>query len=77
MSVNGKQVSNGTGKDCLGSPLIAVQWLASQMAKVNNPLKKGDVILSGALGPMAGISPGDEVEASIEGLGKVSMKFSK
>ena len=77
MSVNGTNVSFGQGKACLGSPIIATQWLAIQMAKLGNPLKKGEVILSGALGPMATVHPGDEVIATIEGLGEVSIKFSK
>ena len=77
MSVNGTEVSTGEGKACLGSPLIAVQWLAVQMAEVGNPLKAGEVILSGALGPMAAIQAGDVVSATIEGLGEVSIKFLK
>lgn len=75
MQVNGTEVSSGEGKACLDSPLIAVQWLATQMAEVGNPLKSGEVILSGALGPMAAVKPGDEVSAIIEGLGEVSIKF--
>lgn len=77
MKVNGEEVSTGEGKACLGSPLIAVQWLAEQMFAVGNPLKAGDVILSGALGPMAGVNAGDIVSASIEGLGDVHVQFSK
>lgn len=77
MKVNGVLVSEGEGKACLGSPLIATQWLAEQMAAVGNPLKKGDVILSGALGPMGAVSQGDEVVASIGGLGEVRLQFSK
>jgi len=75
MSVNGVNVSTGEGKACLGSPLIATQWLATQMAKLGNPLKAGEVILSGALGPMATVVSGDVVSATIEGLGEVSLTF--
>lgn len=69
--VNGKLASEGTGKACLGNPLNAVLWLADKMAEIKNPLKKGEIVLSGALGPMVDIKPGDKVEAEIDGLGEV------
>lgn len=77
MSVNGKKVSEGKGSACMGSPINAVLWLAKTFAKLGRPLKAGDVILSGALGPMAVVNPGDEVVTKISGLGSVSVKFSK
>nr|MEC6698147.1 fumarylacetoacetate hydrolase family protein [Sphingobium sp. SJ10-10]MEC6698151.1 fumarylacetoacetate hydrolase family protein [Sphingobium sp. SJ10-10] len=46
------------------------------MANAGRPLLEGDVILSGALGPMAGVSRGDVVEARINGLGTVRATFA-
>lgn len=76
MRVNGEKVSEGKGAACMGSPINATLWLAKTMSKLGRPLKAGNVILSGALGPMATISPGDEVVTTISGLGSVSIKFS-
>lgn len=76
MERGGEPVSVGAGAACLGSPITAALWLAKVMAKVGRPLAKGDVVLSGALGPMAPVEPGDVVEARIQGLGSVRASFA-
>jgi len=63
---NGELASEGTGKACMGNPLIAVKWLAEKMAELQQPLQKGELILSGALGPMVNISKGGNIKATIE-----------
>ena len=76
MEVKGEPISVGAGIACLGSPITAALWLARVMAKVGRPLLEGDVILSGALGPMAGVARGDVVEARINGVGTVRAAFA-
>ncbi|MEH0975331.1 fumarylacetoacetate hydrolase family protein [Micromonospora sp. CPCC 205546] len=72
----GEPVSVGAGAACLGNPLHAVQWLAQTMARSGDPLRAGDVVLSGALGPMVPVTPGAAYEARISGLGSVRVCFS-
>lgn len=77
MKINGEVVSSGKGSDCLGSPLNATLWLAKKMAAIGSPLKAGEVILSGALGPMGNVTAGDFVEISFSGLGDVAVTFTE
>lgn len=75
MGINGQTVSVGTGAACLGHPLRAAYWLACTMAERGQSLKAGQVILSGALGPMVPLQAGDAVHASIGALGSVSCRM--
>ncbi|TDC36926.1 2-keto-4-pentenoate hydratase [Micromonospora sp. 15K316] len=73
----GEPVSVGAGAACLGNPLHALEWLSRTLARSGDPLRAGDVVLSGALGPMVPVTPGAAYEARISGLGSVRTCFSK
>jgi len=68
---NGETVSVGSGAACLGHPLKAAYWLARTMASLGQPLQAGDVILSGALGPMFTFASGDDMALDLGPLGRL------
>ena len=47
------------------------------MVRTGAPLQAGDVLMTGALGPMAAVAPGDVVEVRISGLGSVRTAFGQ
>lgn len=76
MEVNGVIASTGVGAACLGNPAHAALWLARTMIARGAPLRAGDILMTGALGPMVAISPGDRVRAMIGGIGSASFTYS-
>jgi len=74
--VDDELVSQGTGAACLGDPLNALLWLARTAREFGEPLRAGQVVLSGALGPMVPAPPGTTVRAEISALGSVTATFS-
>lgn len=77
LSINGEVRSSGNGAACLGDPVEALRWLAVQCHRFGDPLRAGQVVLSGALGPFVPFASGDRVEASISGFAPLVVQFEE
>ena len=77
MTRGGEVVSTGNGAACLGDPLNALAWLARTARDFGQPLLAGQVVRSGALGPVVAVNPGDSFAAEFSGLGSVSVTFNE
>jgi 2-keto-4-pentenoate hydratase len=74
MTRSGAIVSVGSGAACLGHPLKATLWLAHAMAAAGQPLRAGNVVLTGALGPVSPAAAGEFYEARISGFAPVNVR---
>ncbi|AYC33007.1 2-oxopent-4-enoate hydratase [Pseudomonas cavernae] len=72
---NGRIVGTGAGAATMGSPVIAVAWLANTLGRLGMSLKAGEVILSGALSAMVPVVAGDQLRMSLAGIGSCSVRF--
>lgn len=77
MTFDGEVVSTGNGAAALGNPLNAAAWLAQTLAARGEPLRAGDILLAGALGPMVALRPGVTVQANIAGIGSCSFSYGE
>ncbi len=74
---NGELVSEGTSAACLGDLLEALAWLARTEREYGHPLRAGQVVLSGGLGPRVPAPPGTTIRAELSTLGAVAATFSR
>jgi 2-keto-4-pentenoate hydratase len=71
---NNEVVITGAGSAVMGNPLNAVAFLANLLAQQDRGLLEGQVVLSGSIGGMVSMSPGDHFSVEIQTLGKVSVR---
>lgn len=74
---NSKVTGVGRGEECLGNPANAVAWLSGALTRFGDGLRKGDIVLSGALTKMVAAEPDSHFEANFGGLGSVRVSFSR
>ena len=71
--INGKVVGQGVGGDVLGHPLEALAWLANSLIRRGRQLRAGDIVLTGSIGALQMLQPGDTMVSHADGLGEAHL----
>jgi 2-keto-4-pentenoate hydratase len=75
-TVNGAEISRGTGADVLGHPHNPLAWLANHLASDGKGLRAGQIVLTGSLVKTIWLNAGDQVTMDLSGLGTVQATFA-
>ena len=67
--------SAGSGDAYPGGPLAALAWLAAKAVAMERPLRAGEIVLAGALGPMVTLEPG-EWTLRVDGFAPLRMRVA-
>lgn len=72
LSINGEIKDLGAGAAVLGHPANSIAMLANMLSRKGEKVRKGDVILTGALTGASMLAAGDFVSGKFDGLGEVT-----
>lgn len=73
LSKNGEVAQTGSSAAVLGHPANAIAWAVNELGARGKGLKKGDIVLSGAMSEAITFQAGDAVTAQFDSLGSVAM----
>jgi 2-keto-4-pentenoate hydratase len=73
--VNGAEATRGRGANVLGSPLLALHWLANALAQMGRGLAAGDLVTTGCCTDILELAPGDAAVGDFGPLGSVRVEF--
>ena len=73
--LNGEVVESGFGRNVLGDPRVALNWLVNELSALGISCEPGQVVTTGTCRVPVTVKPGDVVAADFGVLGKVSCRF--
>ncbi|GIP29352.1 2-keto-4-pentenoate hydratase [Paenibacillus sp. J23TS9] len=73
MTKNSQVVTTGSGAAVLGDPAVSVAWAVNKLGERGLGLRRGDVVLSGAITEAIAFKPGDTIQAQFAHLGSVTL----
>lgn len=75
-TVNNRMVEASCGAAVYDNPALSVAWLANTFNKLNDPLRKGEIILSGSAVASVPVERGDHFRCTFGDFGEVSCTFA-
>lgn len=72
MSKNGIVQTTGSGAAVLGHPAASMAWAVNKLGEKGLGLKKGHIVLSGAITEAIAFEPGDVIQVTVDGMGSVT-----
>jgi 2-keto-4-pentenoate hydratase len=76
LEVDGAVVAEGRGGNTAGDPFRLLVWLADHCGSHCGGLRRGQIVTTGSLTGLRFVAPGARVQATLEGLGRVSVTFA-
>lgn len=73
---NGQISETGVAAGVLGHPALGVAWLANRLAKYDEKLEAGEIVLAGSFTRMIDVAPGDVIHADYGPCGSISCRFT-
>lgn len=74
---NGEPVTRGSGAAVLGHPLEVMRFLADELPRFGLGLHAGDLVTTGVTTEVFEAEPGDVIEATFDGVGRVQVSFTR
>jgi 2-keto-4-pentenoate hydratase len=75
LSVNGATIAAGRGGNTAGDPRWILHWLLDHCARHRGGVAAGALVTTGSYTGMAFVEAGATVEATVEGIGSVQVRF--
>jgi len=76
LSINGREIGSGVGRDVMGNPINALAWLAGKLGDEGTPLRRGMIVMTGSMVPIQHPLAGDRVLVEVSGLGAAELVLS-
>jgi 2-oxo-3-hexenedioate decarboxylase/2-keto-4-pentenoate hydratase len=73
VSIDGKVIDRGFGRDVLGHPFHSVAWLATHLAEMGTGLRAGDIVMTGNLVTTKFPDRSSAYRFAVAGLGAVDL----
>ena len=76
LTVNGTPVASGTAVEVLGGPLNSLAAMANHYAALGEPLRAGQLLMTGSVCAASPVRAGDRVAVTFTRLGTVQVRFT-